>query len=95
MVFREMSNNRERLVSSIVASKVERKLKNYDAKAEGKTALKLALDTLVALIDVEALYETTASDVNGIVGSRDYVGALRTYNNKGLVPQIVQLFGLT
>ncbi len=94
-VFREMSNNKEQLVSSIVASKVERKLKKYDAKAKGKTALKSALDTLVSSIGVDALYESTASNINSIIDSRDYVEALRIYNNKGLVPQIAPLLGFT
>lgn len=95
VVFREMSNNQEQLVSSIAASKVERELKNYDAKARGKTALKTALATLMTSIKVDALYESTATDINDIISSRDYVGALRIYNNKGLLPQIARLFGFT
>ncbi len=70
-------------------------MKNYDAKAKGKMALKSALDTLMSSIDVDVLYESTASDINSIIDSRDYVRALRIYNNKGLVPQIAPVFGFT
>jgi hypothetical protein len=95
VVFRETSSNQEQLISSITASKVERALKNYDAKARGKEALKSALTTLMTSIEVDTLYEATATDIDGIISSRDYVRALRIYNNKGLLPQIAPLFGFT
>jgi hypothetical protein len=95
IVFHEMNNNREKLISSITASKVEQKLKSYDAKARGKVALDSALGTLLRSIDVNDLYDRTATDIDSMIDDRDYARALRTYNNKGLLPQIAPVFGFT
>lgn len=93
IVFREMSNNRETLISSITASKVERQLRDFNAKARGKEELEEALVTLSRSIDVGDLYNQSAADIDGLIAARDYDRALRTYNNKGLLPQIARVFG--
>ena len=95
IVFREMVSNREQLVSSITASKVEQKLKNYNAKARGRAQLQAALEGLTASVDVSALYDATAAEVDATIRDRDYDRALQTYNNKGLLPQIALVFGFT
>lgn len=88
-----MTRDKERLISSITASKVEQKLKNYEAKAEGKAALQSALTDLTGSIDVGELYDATTNEVNDIISNRNYTQALRIYNNKGLVAQVSPLFG--
>jgi hypothetical protein len=93
IVFREMIRDREALVSSIVSSKVERRLKNLDAKARGKAGLRAALGELVSPIDVDAIYDETAAEVDRVIDGRDYSQALRLYNNKGLLGKIEPLFG--
>ena len=93
IVFREMSRDREALVSSIVAAKVERRLKNFDAKARGKAGLRAALGDLISQVDVDAIYDETAAEVDRVIDERDYSQALHLYNNKGLLGQIERLFG--
>ena len=93
IVFREMERDREVLVSSIAAAKVERHLKNFDAKARGKADLTTALGTLTSSIDVGIIYDETAAEVGRVIDERDYAQALRLYNNKGLLGKIESLFG--
>ncbi len=93
IVFRDMSKDRETLVSSITAAKVERRLKNFDAKAHGQAELSAALGDLTASIDVDVIYDETAAEVDRVIDERDYPQALRLYNNKGLLGEIEPLFG--
>ena len=93
IVFKQMDHNREQLVSSITAAKIERGLtKNFNAKAKGKAALQAALGNVTS-IDAGTLYEDTAADVEAIINSRDYARALELYNDKGLVSQVSVVFG--
>ncbi len=93
IVFREMARDREALVSSITASKVEQRLKNFDAKARGRAGLRAALGSLTSSVDVDAIYDETAAEVDRVIDGRDYAQALRLYNNKGLLGKIEPLFG--
>jgi hypothetical protein len=94
IVFREMTRDREALVSSIAATKVERRLKKFDAKARGKVGLGAALKKLISQIDVDAIYDETAAEVDRVIDECNYAMALRLYNNKGLLGKIEPLFGL-
>ena len=92
MVFDHMTHNKERPVSSITASKIEKQFKKFDARAQGKVALATSLNS-VTTMDVESLYDDTLADVDGIIGSRNYSRALRIYNDKGLVSETSSKFG--
>ncbi len=94
IIFHEMDRDRETLVSSIAAIKVERRLKKFDSKARGKEKLRGALENLTVSIDVDGIYDETATEVDRIIRERDYAAALRQYNNKGLLGKIEPLFGL-
>jgi len=91
-VLDELKNGEEILISSITASKVERSLKNFDAKARGESELQDALSELVGRIDVPALYQSTKTAVGKILAEGDYDGALKIFNNKGLIPRISRVF---
>lgn len=93
IVFSEMARDREALISSLTAAKVERCLKNFNAKARGKGELGAALEELTSSINVDTIYDETAAEVNRIIGERNYAEALRLYNNKGLLGRIEPLFG--
>jgi len=80
IVFSEMTRDREALVSSLTAAKVERRLKNFDAKTRGKGQLSVALGSLTSSIDVDAIYEETDAEMNCVVDERNYAKALRLYN---------------
>jgi len=91
-VFSEMAEDRESLVSSLTAAKVEQRLKKFDARVR-KAELRTALADLTSSIDVETIYDETAAEVNRVIDERDYAQALRLYNNKGLLGKIEPLFG--
>lgn len=93
IVISEMTRDRETLISSLTAAKVERRLKNFDAKARGKEELGTALSSLTSSIKVDSIYDETASEVNRVIEERNYAEALRLYNNKGLLGKIEPLFG--
>jgi hypothetical protein len=93
LVFTQMEQQKERLISSIVAARIEDGFSQFNAKALGEIALKESLADLVSKIDASALYEETSNSVNTILTTRNYSAALRLYNNKGLLPQVSGLFG--
>lgn len=96
IVFREMDQDRETLVSSITTAKVEQRLKNFDAKARGKAWLSTAFVELTSSINVGDIYDETAAEVDCVIDRHDYDEALRLYNNKGLLGKIgVHLFDFT
>lgn len=94
IVFCTMDEDRERLVSSITAARVEQRLKKFNAKARGKAELRGALERLTTSVDMNAIYDETAEEVDGVICERNYPKALRLYNNKGLLGKIEPLFGL-
>jgi molybdopterin-guanine dinucleotide biosynthesis protein A len=89
-----MEKNKEQLISSITAALIERALKPFNAKAVGESNLNTALNSLVAAIDVPAIYQAIAARVEEILKNGDYDAALVIYNHKGLVKQISSIFGL-
>lgn len=93
IVFGEMARNKEQLVSAITASKIERKLGNYDAKAIGPSNLQASLEETLKSIDVTALYNSTLAVVENTLASENYTEAIKIYSNKGLIHQIGALFG--
>jgi Protein of unknown function (DUF4435)/AAA domain, putative AbiEii toxin, Type IV TA system len=93
VVLKDMDRNKERLISSITALTIERKLRYFDANVVGEENLKSSLDNLASGIDVSALYQETRIKIEEILKAEDYDGAIRIYNNKGLVYQISSIFG--
>ena len=93
LVFTHMEREKERLISSIVAARIEDGFSQFNAKALGEAALKESLADLLSKIDISALYAETSSSINTILTTRDYSAALRLYNNKGLLPQVSGIFG--
>lgn len=92
LVFKHMTNERDRLISAIVAGQIENSLRDFDAKAVGSAALTAALTSLTSHIDVERMFTETAADVDDILARQDYTEALKIYNNKGLVPAVAPIF---
>lgn len=93
LVFTHMEREKERLVSSIVAARIEDKFSQFNAKAIGEEALGESLQNLISEINVPTLYAEINSSINTILKTRNYSAALRLYNNKGLLPQVSELFG--
>jgi len=93
LVFTHMEREKERLISSIVAARIEDRFSQFNAKALGETALKESLADLVSKIDISGLYAETNNFINTILTTRNYSAALRLYNNKGLLRQVSGFFG--
>ena len=93
LVLDDMAQNKERLISSICATKVEKKLRRFNAKAVGEAALVTSLDVLIKTIDIPAIYQETQNGIEEVLSSNDYEGAIRVYSNKGLTKQVSSLFG--
>jgi energy-coupling factor transporter ATP-binding protein EcfA2 len=93
LVFNLMENQKERLVSAIVAARIEYILSRFDAEACGEAGLIKALDDVTNGIDIPGLYEETNNLVENILRNKKYSEALRLYNNKGLLNQVSSLFG--
>ena len=92
-IIEQLSNNKERLVSSITASKIETQLKNFNAKALGESGLKISLENLVRSIDVTAIYQNVNKKITEIINNQDYSEAIKIYNNKGLTHLVSSAFG--
>jgi hypothetical protein len=88
-----MEREKERLVSEIVAARIEDIFSTFNAKARGEAGLIEALDDVTKAIDIPGLYEETNNLVENILITQNYSEALRLYNNKGLLPQVSSLFG--
>ena len=88
-----MEKEKERLVSSIVAFRIEAAFKTFNDKAIGEEKLKESLDQMVSTINLPCLYQETSTKINRILENQDYSEALRLYPNKGLPPQVSSLFG--
>jgi Protein of unknown function (DUF4435)/AAA domain, putative AbiEii toxin, Type IV TA system len=93
LVFTHMGKEKERLISSIVAARIEANFSKFNAKASGKEELVKALNDVTSGIDIDSLYAEIADLVNNTLLNQNYSNALRLYNNKGLLPQVSSLFG--
>jgi ABC-type lipoprotein export system ATPase subunit len=93
LVLSEMERNKDRLISSIAAATIERKLKSFDAKAVGEDNLKDSFENLTQTIDVAAIYQATQELIEEILNDKKYGDAIKVYNNKGLTKQVSSLFG--
>ena len=94
LVFTHMTQEKERLVSAIVAARIADIFSTFNAKARGEAGLIKALDDVTKGIDIPGLYEETNNLVENILITQNYSEALRLYNNKGLLPQVSCLFRL-
>ena len=93
MVFTQLQKEQERLISAIVAARVEESFIQFDNKALGETALIQALNKMFSHINIPNLYADVDNNIKKILNNQDYPAALRLYNNKGLLPQVSSLFG--
>lgn len=93
-VLDQLAEQAERVTSAIAASQMESRFRAFDAKAKGEDALSNALADMAHGIDVGALYRVARTDVEAILARKDYQGALRVLDNKGLIPQVAGFFGL-
>jgi hypothetical protein len=92
-VFSLMESDKDRLVSSIVARRIEDRLLKFDAKVRGSAELRRAFEALTIGVNVEDLFQAAVIEIDDILVRKDYKAALRVYNNKGLLAAVAQIFG--
>jgi Protein of unknown function (DUF4435)/AAA domain, putative AbiEii toxin, Type IV TA system len=88
LVFTEMNRERERVISALVASKIESRFTAFDAKVVGKDALVSSMQTLLSKIDVAGLYDAVAAQVDEVLRDRNYPAAIKVYNRKWLLDRV-------
>jgi len=93
LVLSRLGADKERVLSAIVAARIEASLTSFNAKARGLPALQQAMGDMIGSIDVQHIYRSTETEIDAIIARSDYEAALRLYNNKGLVAQVSGLFG--
>ncbi|MHC5823374.1 MAG: DUF4435 domain-containing protein, partial [Nostoc sp.] len=77
LVFTHMEREKERLVSAIVAARIEENFLKFNAKAFGESELVKALNDMVRSIDIPSLYAETKNLVDSIIVKHNYPAALR------------------
>jgi hypothetical protein len=94
IVLTDMESEKERLVSSLAASEIETMFKNFNNKALGEQGLIDSLNDTVISINVQQVYASAETKVTTVLANRDYRGAIKLYNNKGLLAKAAQMFGM-
>jgi len=93
-VLNRLQRERERVTSTLTATRIEAAFKTFDAKAQGAAALNAALTSVVGAVDVPALFQTNLSRIDDVLARSDFDSALALYNNKGLMAEAAQVLGL-
>ena len=93
-VFDLLEKNKMRIAASAATNEVESRFTSFDAKAQDERQLEKNWQKFVKSIDVGGLYAAALKRVQDILNNRDYEGALKAYDNKGLIYQVSSLFDL-
>lgn len=93
-VLDELKGDFDRIVSYRTSLIVNFKLNAFDTKQIGESYIKNAIGTLVASIDVSAIYKENHDLYSKLLSETNYEEALKYYNNKGLVSRVSGLLGL-
>ncbi len=93
-VFKELEKEKKAQISSHVAQEIKWRLNVFDVKKQGANELQVELESLAQAIDVSAIYRERENEVNDVLTTRNYLGALRLFNRKGLPAQLSEVFGV-
>lgn len=93
-VLSELKKKREKIISSLVTSKVRDLLNQFDTKAKNKVAIKESLKFVNFSIDIDAIYSETAKRIDKILNENDYKGAIEVFNHKGLIYEVARHLGM-
>ena len=94
-VIRKIQDELENQISMRVANEIKFQLCCFDEKAKGLDGLKDALTKLNNDIDIDKLYAESESLFQQIIGTQNYLLALKFYNRKSLPSQISKQLGLS
>lgn len=93
-VINEFSTHSEQIISRMVAMRLEKTFKTFSNKPRNKVALEKSVDDFKSSLNVSVLYAEIENQVNTVVHQKDYHGALRLYDNKGLLSQCSKFLGI-
>ena len=91
-VIDKLKKDRELQISNYVTSYInyifsEEHIKN----AKTQTAIKSNFDDFIAKIDIDKLYNKRKEEIERIIKEKDYLEAIKVYNNKGLLKEMEDL----
>ena len=91
-VIDKLEKDKELQISNYVTSYInyifsEEHIKN----AKTQTAIKSNFDDFIAKIDIDKLYNKRKEEIERIIKEKDYLEAIKVYNNKGLLKEIEDL----
>ena len=94
MVRGKLSQDIERQASLRTMRAVEHRLRKIDSRQVGGAAIKVALDAVVASINVQEIYGRNIALYHRLADGGSLDEILRYYNNKGLVQDVCSIFEL-
>ena len=91
-VIDKLKKDKELQISNYVTSYInyifsEEHIKN----AKTQTAIKSNFDDFIAKIDIDKLYNKRKEEIERIIKEKDYLEAIKVYNNKGLLKEMEDL----
>ena len=91
-VIDKLEKDKELQISNYVTSYInyifsEEHIKN----AKTQTAIKSNFDDFIAKIDIDKLYNKRKEEIERIIKEKDYLEAIKVYNNKGLLKEMEDL----
>jgi hypothetical protein len=93
-VLESFRRDKVRIASALVAWRVEHELHRFDAKAQGSSELRKAIDAAVEATNVEGEYSRAEVAIDEAIRERNFENVLRIYGNKGLVKNVGRFVGL-
>lgn len=93
-IFSRLKGELETQVSLRAVSEIKFQLNLLNEKAKGATALKMAVQSLVDDIDVEAIHAEVLAAFELVISTNDFEGLLALYNRKSLASQSSGALGL-
>jgi energy-coupling factor transporter ATP-binding protein EcfA2 len=91
-VFTLLHEHRERVVSRLTARELEFSFQQFDARALGASALTAGFRKVFDVINPEKVFAHWDEIIGEVIDKRDYNGALKYYNNKGLASELGAIF---
>jgi hypothetical protein len=93
-VFARLNEESERVAASAAVRRIEARFTGFDASVRNQQQLEASWKCFVGSVQVQDLYAQELTRIKDILAYQDYTGALRVYDNKGLIYQVSPLFGL-
>lgn len=93
-VLDELEKEKDKLIASITAEKTESILRMFSSKASNRAEFESQFDQFTSSIKIGDLFDSSLSEVETTIASRNYNAAIKLYNNKGLIYQLGPLFGM-